>query len=253
MPFGYTVVTSPFISSPAGSHVTGSATCPAGTLPSGGGVLDEGGVVQQGISSSYPSGASWVVSFNNASTFGFSFEVRAVCITPVGNTVVTATATVPAMGVKSAVAKCAAPNVALGGGISTPSTNLAVDVNSLSNFGKAKWYGVMVNGTTVARKFTVYAICGGLEFHAFKDVDNGPTTPVPPGQQTAQLLDCPVVGGNQTYPLSGGAVTGPTLTTYSPITLDSSFPTPKGWENFENNGGTLTGQTMGTTIVCADD
>lgn len=66
-PAGYRVVVSPDIPSPSGSDTRGIVRCPTGTVPLGGGATSASPSIRVNVSSSFPSGRTWVGDIKNGS------------------------------------------------------------------------------------------------------------------------------------------------------------------------------------------
>ena len=95
----------------------GEATCPAGTVPWGGGAGFSGGFAGHGenINSSAPVGDSWRARYNNSGpNLNDHFAVEAICAKqPAGYTIAFSSADNPAHSQSSAVATCPTGTVLL--------------------------------------------------------------------------------------------------------------------------------------------
>jgi hypothetical protein len=76
---GYQVVQSVVLTNPAGVQSSGSASCPAGKVPVGGGVFGHGGLTQN-VNASYPQVTGWRAFVNNSGSSSDTFIVYAICM-----------------------------------------------------------------------------------------------------------------------------------------------------------------------------
>jgi hypothetical protein len=76
---GYRVVTGDPVTNPAGSHTTSVATCPAPTVPIGGGAASSTSRIAVVIGGMGISGADFVSSMNNTSGLDFLSSTTAIC------------------------------------------------------------------------------------------------------------------------------------------------------------------------------
>lgn len=165
-PAGYRNVNSaPIAVPPGGANVAGQATCPAGTVPWGGGVGFTAGTPNPGesISTSAPTATGWTGRYNNSGTHtGDHFVVSALCAArPAGYTVVTAQVDNPPGAVSTATAMCPANTQTLGGGASSTATTSHVQLLSAwPLFEPGGYRAVMSNGSAADQQLTAYAICG---------------------------------------------------------------------------------------------
>src|SRR5579862_472027 len=79
LPKGYTVVSSGVMSSPVGTQVRGTATCPFPLVPLGGGVFIQSLSTLASVNSSFPTSTGWVGDVNNGSDAATTFSVSAIC------------------------------------------------------------------------------------------------------------------------------------------------------------------------------
>ena len=123
-PAGYRVVISPQLPSPNGSDSRGIVRCPTGTVPLGGGVIAQSPSIRANVSSSFPSGRTWVGDVKNASGTATTFQVEVICAKrPTGYTVARSPNTMnPPVTQTRAVATCPAGTKPLGGGGSSIGT-----------------------------------------------------------------------------------------------------------------------------------
>ena len=164
-PPGYQRVRSAPIPIPPGAFDSGGqVTCPAGTVPWGGGAGFTGGVASTGenINTSAPTGNGWEGRFNNSGTrTDDHFAVDVICAKqPAGYTTTFTTVDNPAGAMSAAVAVCPAGTRLLSGG--TLSTADTVDVELLSAWplGPERFKSVMFNGSAADQRLTTFAICG---------------------------------------------------------------------------------------------
>src|SRR6185437_11029025 len=76
---GYVVARSAPFGAPSGDQEHGEASCPAGTVPFGGGVAIVSGSTAANVNSSYPTTSGWAADVNNASPSATSFTVYVTC------------------------------------------------------------------------------------------------------------------------------------------------------------------------------
>src|ERR1700710_2718545 len=74
-PRGYQVVVSPILTSPHFRQVRGFVTCPAGTVPLGGGSFVSSSSTQVAIASTFPSANGWITDIDNESGGDTIFDV----------------------------------------------------------------------------------------------------------------------------------------------------------------------------------
>lgn len=164
-PPGYQRVISAPIPIPPGLFDSGGqATCPAGTVPWGGGVGFTGGIASAGedINTSAPTGTGWEGRFNNSGTRpDDQFRVDAICARqPAGYTTTFTTVDNPTGSQSAAIATCPAGTRLLSGGsLSTADT---VDVRLLSAWplGGQRFKSVMENNSGIDQRLTTFAVCG---------------------------------------------------------------------------------------------
>jgi Ig-like domain from next to BRCA1 gene len=142
----------------AGHSASGTATCPAGTILTGGGYSGMPNAVLRTYSV-IPSGNSWVVTANNSSGGDIVFNVYAVCLSGTTLTTVYAqgNATVPGSGNGFAYAVCPGGKVVTGGGF-----GLAVDLTPyFSGLSSGKWYAYAHNSAGTDRALLAHIVCLG--------------------------------------------------------------------------------------------
>src|SRR5215469_9747672 len=164
-PPGYHRVISTPIAIPPGEFDSGGqVTCPAGTVPWGGGTGFTGGVASAGenINTSEPTRTGWEARFNNSGTRpDDDFRVDAICARqPAGYTTTFTTVDNPAGSQSAAIAVCPAGTRLLSGG--TLSTADTVDVQLLSAWPLSgqRFKSVIMNGSGTDQRLTSFAICG---------------------------------------------------------------------------------------------
>ena len=158
------VISAPIPIPPGMFDSGGQVTCPAGTVPWGGGVGFTGGTASTGenINTSAPLGNGWRGRFNNSSIRPDDhFRIDAICARqPAGYTTTFRTADNPAGSQSAAIAVCPAGTRLLSGG--TLSTADTVDVELLSAWplGRERFKSVMWNGSAADQQVTTFAMCG---------------------------------------------------------------------------------------------
>jgi hypothetical protein len=163
MPRNYSVVIGNGVSNPSASHVTATVGCPRGSLPLGGGGLSNAGLTFVNMSSDAPSGKGWRVDENNASGFDAVVTAFAVCGKIKGYQLVTGTTqTISAFSQGLAFADCPAPKVPIGGGVTSNSTSVAVNINTTNTEDPvSEWESFINNASGVDFTATPYAVCAG--------------------------------------------------------------------------------------------
>lgn len=240
-PSGYLLVSSGSLTAPTGAETFGSVACPAtrrgvARQPQSGGVFITSGSLAANINNSYPSGTSWVGFVNNSSGADTTFEVWAVCAKPHSayTQAVSASFANPAGSQNLGSVSCPAGTKVLGGGASSPTIDLAQNINESVPFHSGRIYGwsvFMNNSGGNADSFNVYAVCS-----KYSPTNNGYTivegasVSDPPGTQTFSSVGCPagdsVLGGGQ----SNDSISTAT-------SLNSNWPSSTtGWGAWENNG-----------------
>ena len=166
----YSVVVAPLqIDNPPANQTLVTTRCPTGTKVLGGGASSDSTATTVNLNESYPHRAlvgtnlqfSWIASMNNASPNDDFVTSFAVCGVYVGYQMIQGAAvTNPAGQNTNASVACPAPKVPLGGGVSSHSAN--VHVNLVQTFPSgSSWTNTVGNGTAGAHKITPFAICGG--------------------------------------------------------------------------------------------
>lgn len=201
-PPGYVIVRGgPFNATPGTFDSGGSATCPAGTVVWGGGVVFSGGSGPGlNVNTSQPSGnGGWEVRVNNTGTATVQFVVDAVCANkPTGYKLVFQNVDNPPDTQSHATVTCPSPKVLLGGGSLSTSDQAPAILTSAWPRSSSKFTAYMFNGTATDVRLDVLAICGHKPA-GYKIVSN--SAAVDPGFTLIDGIGCPV----GTSALSGGA------------------------------------------------
>jgi hypothetical protein len=160
VPAGYSVIYSGQYTAPGYSQTHGSATCPGHKEPASGGVVGESAGFASAVNSSYPSGRSWEVDFNNQTSTSSGFVVYAVCLeqsstyTVVENSDLTAANGTQSEGFMS----CPLHTRVTGGGALSESGSTAVNIHD--SFPSANGWMVDINNQSgVGSMYTVFAVC----------------------------------------------------------------------------------------------
>jgi hypothetical protein len=243
-PPGYAVVTGGTTSAPTGTQTRGTATCPAGTVPWGGGAVISGSNINLNLNSSFPSGSAWVADVNNVSGSTGLFNVYVVCaVAPRKYTVVESSAfTSPADGQAEGTVSCPANTVVLGGGSLSNSGSVAVNLNSTLPNASTSWRADQNTNTSTSSTFEVFAICG--KQRRKWAIVSGSSVPNPPSSQTLATVTCPA----GTVPLSGG---GYSSSASPAVDLNSTAPISHGWEVYEDNTSGAGTPDIQAWAVCA--
>jgi hypothetical protein len=160
-PKNYSVVSSPILQSPTGTDTLGAAICPHGSKPLGGGVSSSSFSVFASINTTVPAGPDWVADVTNASGDEVDFAVRAVCGKVPGYTVTTGDVVLnPAGSHTLSFATCPAPNVPIGGGAGSSTSNIGVNIGGMGTSG-SDFVSSMNNATGVEFTSSTTAICAG--------------------------------------------------------------------------------------------
>lgn len=140
-----------------------TATCPFGTLATGGGISAPQGFLVTKNAKSSDNG--WTITARNNTSASAELDVHAVCLTgaPLGATVTTATgntATVLPNLNNSSSASCASGTL-IGGGYLTTGTSpiMRVYSNKRSTSTSSTWQVFAQNTTTTSKSITAYAYC----------------------------------------------------------------------------------------------
>jgi hypothetical protein len=236
----------------AGSQTAGKATCPAGKVALGGGVIGNSDSFLQNVNSSYPLvsngvATGWAGYVNNATNDDLVFIVYAVCAPkPPDYAVVYASFDNPAgeQSIGSVACPFAASGkrmVPFGGGGYGGSSSLGQNLNTTIPVKTTRsWRVDMNNASASAASFKVYAVCGlrpGWTVVAGAPVLN------PAGSQTSAGAACP----------AGLTSVGGGLFSSSPSTaadVNGTVPeSASSWRGFENNNS-ATKATVTPYVLC---
>jgi hypothetical protein len=241
-PKGYAVVLNGPLTSTTGVQTRGTATCPTGTVPFGGGEFTPASNLSVNLNSSFPITGGWAADLNNASGTSTTFDVYVVCANaPKLYRVVTGPATTNPAGAQSgAEAVCPAKTFVLGGGSLSSTGSTSVNINSSFNLGNG-WRTDENNASAASAIVTPYAICAKKP-KGYVRAEGAPVSN-PAFTQTLASISCPA----PTVPLSGGGFSGSSATSTN---LNSSFPSAGGWGLYEDNGS-ASAATVGAFALCA--
>ncbi len=164
-PEKYSIQYSPIVSIPPLTHGTATATCPKGTVALGGGGM--GGYQPVTLGDSFPTKAgklsAWTVSVNNSLTEASGMaEAAVVCgKKPKGYAVVLGVTVDNPPGTESnATASCPTGSSVVGGGNTSSSTNIDVNVNTTIPDNADEWTVYENNASTDDdAPLTAFAIC----------------------------------------------------------------------------------------------
>jgi hypothetical protein len=248
LPPKYTIASDSFTSD-SGTQTRGSVSCPAKTVPYGGGAVVESLDTRINLNSSFPLGASWDVAVNNTSGGSSTFLVYAVCAKKNTSYSIVASSPVadPAGSQAGAIATCPAGTKIMGGGGYSNSGDSSVNLNSLypAKTGKGtsatySWAAYMNNASIASTTVTAYAVCGHLAGYAMV-VGNPAANPA--GSQTLAAVGCPV--GKE--PIGGGG-----LSSSGSISVDLNSTAPNGntWNVYEDNNS-ATNALITAFAICA--
>ena len=243
-PAGYTIVSTSF-TAPPGVPTAGSATCPAGTMPQGGGAYVGGVSDADNTESSYPSGSSWNVVVNNATSA--TTNAVAVCADAQPGYVQVATAAVAnnAGNQTSASKACPAGTRILGGGALANSTSTLINLNGTYPSGNG-WTGVMNNGSSSSETFKVFAVCSQYSIAATGySVVVGTVVDNPAGRQIGAFVNCP--NGDSVL---GGGISSAVPSTMININTTYTSGSGNGWSAWENNA-TASDNSITPYAICA--
>jgi hypothetical protein len=162
-PSGYRIVRTADVAAPPSIlNSSGQASCPAGTVPLGGGASMSDGFAAIGTSlnTSEPVPGGWRARVNNASGTAQVFTVDVICAKkPKGYTVAFASADNPPNDNTPATVTCPTGTVVLSGGASSTSDTTANALTSLGASGSHRYSAFMDNTSNVDQRFTVFAVC----------------------------------------------------------------------------------------------
>jgi hypothetical protein len=247
-PPGYTVVGGTAHSLASGGTLAVRVACPAGTVPVGGGAVNDSSSTLVDLTGSYPVAKthSWVSRAYNGSVAPAPFAAFAICMTkPAKYKIVKAVTTsiAPLTGAGIFGAACPTGTVVLGGGVKDGSDRYEAIESSYPSPGSPNnyWYIVENNRDPLhSHPATSYSVCGkapvGYQLVESSLLDN------PPGTQSLGVAACPTG-----VALSGGAYSdAPDLY----VDINTSWPETGGWTAYMNNA-TSTDYQFYTWAVCA--
>src|SRR5262249_35504497 len=129
MPSGYVVQTGAVVENPSLTQTHAVVSCPAKTVPLGGGSFSSSRTTGVALNTTEPVGRGWQVDMNNQSAFAANVSPVVICAKkPRGYRVITSdTVTNLALERTVAITKaCPKQTVLIGGGAHSSSTNVAV-------------------------------------------------------------------------------------------------------------------------------
>jgi hypothetical protein len=242
-PPGYALASSGDITAPAGAQTDGTATCPSGTVPFGGGAFVSSSSLSVNINSSIPFENTWEVWVNNGSASSTFFDVYVTCGTqPAKYAVVQSTDVANPSGSQSgAYAGCTTRGtVLLGGGGFSFSGDTSVNLNTSEPTGYF-WFTNTNNASSSNSTSVAYAVCGkkpkGYVFVQGSRYDN------PVGAETNAVANCPV----GRVPLGGGINSGSEDLT---VNINSTYPAGSLWSSYENNASEFDASAT-PYVICA--
>jgi hypothetical protein len=197
-PPGYKIVRSAEAALLAHTRAQAQASCPAGTVPWGGGLVTESPDPAVTVADSFPDTTAWIGDVNNPSGSDTAFEVVAVCAKrPAGYSIVQgAGVTLPRMMEAGATATCPAGTHPLSGGGFVNAGGI-VALNS-SGPDSQNWVFEENNATNVELVAFAYAVCGHP--HAYRVVKGAQFTTAA-GTRLGSQATCPAP-----FVVSGGGV-----------------------------------------------
>jgi hypothetical protein len=197
-PPGYKIVRGAEVALLAHTRAQAQASCPAGTVPWGGGVVTESPDPAVTVADSFPDTTAWIGDVNNASGSDSAFQVVAVCAQrPAGYSIVQgAGVTLPRMMEAGATATCPAGTHPLSGG-GFVNAGGVVSLNSSGPDGQ-NWVYEENNTTDVELVTFAYAVCGHP--HAYRVVKGAQFT-TSAGTRLGSQATCPAP-----FVISGGGI-----------------------------------------------
>ena len=241
------MVNSGSLSVAAGTQTRGVATCPAKTVPYGGGAEVTSNSMTTNINSSFPTATGWNADINNAGSAPDTFVVFAVCAKKNASYSIVVSSPVSNTTQNRGTAVCPAGTKVMGGGSLSNSGSVLVNMNSTfpQKVGKGQsatyqWATDENNAAGGAPTFVVYAVCG----HAAGYTLVAGTPQVDPAMtQTGAIAVCP----SGKVPLGGGALSSSGNVA---VDLNTSQPASATWEAFEDNNATGA-PTITAYAICA--
>lgn len=213
---------------PANNSGSATATCPSGSIVTGGGYDSETNLSTQ-VYEQFKSGNSWVVSLNNSAGTSYSVNALAICLSGTSGTTtqITAQTSVPSQSADLATANCPGGSVVTGGGFAMSpglSNSIYGQFKQLKNSGNG-WEALLSNATAFSRLVIAYAIC--LSGTSATTTQIRAQASVPANSVGSATANCP--GG--TVVTGGGFATQPFL---SPKVYTQG-KSGNGWEVFVYN------------------
>jgi hypothetical protein len=246
VPQHWTLVSSPSITVASGQDGFAQATCPAGTVPHGGGAFI-GGPVGSSLNSSYPdpNGVSWDINVNQSGSGSTNANDDLICAAP--NTgyiqVASAGSVNPAGTTTNATADCPPGTNVLGGGAKAGSQDVAVNINSSYPVSPTSWQVNMGNASATSESFTVYAVCSN-PFDGY-GITVGPSNTQGPNTQSRAEAVCP--SGQE--PLGGGVAAS---SADPQVNINTNDPRSTSWVVWENDGSATATNTFTPYVTCAN-
>ena len=162
-PKAYKVITGASLTNPAASQTHATAACAGKSKLLGGGGYSSSPFTQVNLNSSYPTGKTWAIDMNNASTGAASTQAYAICGQQVkGLVALTGDTEINSPGTEDlADVTCTGSKVALSGGVFSDTTSTSENINSLVPETSALWRSYMNNTDPVLHHITSHVICAG--------------------------------------------------------------------------------------------
>jgi hypothetical protein len=160
-PNHYAIVAGPATPNNAGTQVSAFATCPAGSMPLGGGAASGSPSVFANMHATAPDGTSWEATMNNGSAPDTTVTAFAVCGTLPGYTVVGGSDGSDPQGTETPFfASCPAGKVPISGGAVTTSQDIGVNAGSMLPIGSGFQFSMNneVGNTAIVE---AVAVCAG--------------------------------------------------------------------------------------------
>jgi len=163
-PRNYQVVQTPDAAGAAGTQATAFASCPTGTVPYGGGGVSRSPLTSVNLNSTLPSGNSWLVDMNNASSASSDFAAFAICGKKLkGYQQVTGPSQPLGAGATAgSQVTCPGVSLPLGGGIGIATRDVNVNVNSTFPTAGNQWSAFAGNAGSFATSFVARVVCAGV-------------------------------------------------------------------------------------------
>jgi hypothetical protein len=239
-PPGYVTANSGPLVAHHNGQTNGQATCPAGTVPLGGGVS---GANVTTLNTSQPIGTSWVGHVNNPTGSDTGFVVEAICATLPNHYHVKAASTiVPAFSQARLTVACPQLSLPLGGGATAASTSTLVNLNSSFPI-TTGWVADVDNASSAAVAASVFVVCGKEKGYI---VTHGPTTTNPAGAVTRVMASCP----SPTVPIGGGGLSSSFSTSVYMVVTALTTASGGGWVAYEHNASTAAA-ALSAYAICA--